>query len=66
MKIHQTPPTTLIAGELDKKYVEIMKSMHVKIPDSSLHIISSVGHNIHLEATGTFQKIVIDLASTKN
>lgn len=42
-------PTLLIAGENDSKFCSLAERMHSLIPHSELHILSGVGHTVHLE-----------------
>lgn len=43
------PPTLLITGELDKKFIEIARQMHNQLPQSQHEIITQAGHTVHLE-----------------
>lgn len=42
-------PITLIAGELDEKYVERMTEIHQQTDRSSLKIVASAGHRVHVD-----------------
>ncbi|GAA0431100.1 2-succinyl-6-hydroxy-2,4-cyclohexadiene-1-carboxylate synthase [Virgibacillus sp. AGTR] len=53
-----TKPVLLLAGELDKKYCELMKEMDNRFPQSLLTIVSEAGHAIHVEKPEIFGKIV--------
>lgn len=44
-----TMPVLLIAGELDKKFVQIAEEMKTHIPSSTLCVIAEAGHSVHLE-----------------
>jgi 2-succinyl-6-hydroxy-2,4-cyclohexadiene-1-carboxylate synthase len=46
---HVEAPVLLIAGERDRKFVELNRRMHEAIPDSELWIAPVAGHNVHLE-----------------
>lgn len=47
-------PVTVIAGELDDKFVAIGQAMAARLPAARLHIIPSAGHNVHLEQPQAF------------
>ena len=47
--------TLLLAGELDRKYREIVQETHRLLPVSRTAVISQAGHNIHLEQPEAFQ-----------
>lgn len=47
-------PVLLVAGEDDTKFTGIARRMHDAIAGSVLHVIPSVGHTVHLEATEQF------------
>jgi 2-succinyl-6-hydroxy-2,4-cyclohexadiene-1-carboxylate synthase len=42
-------PVHLISGERDEKFTELAKQMHSAIPQSTLNVITHVGHTVHLE-----------------
>ena len=42
-------PLTLIAGELDTKYVQRMTDIDMKVPLSNLEIVSNAGHRVHAD-----------------
>jgi 2-succinyl-6-hydroxy-2,4-cyclohexadiene-1-carboxylate synthase len=42
-------PVTLIAGELDTKFVSINEQMQGGIPGATCFIVPGTGHNVHLE-----------------
>ncbi len=47
-------PVTLLAGELDTKFVHINREMAAHIPQAELHVIAGAGHIIHLEQPGGY------------
>ncbi len=49
-----TIPVLLLAGELDKKYRQILGEMESKISSCRFHIIKDAGHRIHLENPQAF------------
>jgi 2-succinyl-6-hydroxy-2,4-cyclohexadiene-1-carboxylate synthase len=51
-------PVQLIAGEYDKKYVEINQRMKERMPGSSIEIIQSSGHITHLERPAEFVSLI--------
>lgn len=51
-------PTLLLVGKMDAKFRQIGVSMHEKIPNSLLEIISDAGHTIHLERPVQFANAV--------
>lgn len=42
-------PFTLIAGELDQKYVEKMSDLKKKFQSARLHIVKEAGHRVHTD-----------------
>lgn len=44
-----TKPALIVAGEFDRKYVEISRSMASILPAAELKIIKNAGHIVHLE-----------------
>lgn len=42
-------PLTLIAGELDQKYVNKMSKIHRSIDQSTLEIVKNAGHRVHAD-----------------
>jgi len=48
----------LLAGVLDKKFTDINKRMHERMPNSNLKIIADAGHAIHVEQPDIFGKMV--------
>lgn len=42
-------PTLLVAGELDRRYVEHGQAMLARLPNAALQIIAGAGHALHLE-----------------
>jgi len=51
-------PVTLIAGELDKKYVHIGEKMKEQFKLAQLHVVPEAGHNVHLEQPAAFLSLV--------
>jgi 2-succinyl-6-hydroxy-2,4-cyclohexadiene-1-carboxylate synthase len=45
-----SPPTLLIAGAKDAKFVRINQTMYKEIADAELHIIPKAGHRVHIES----------------
>ncbi len=43
-------PAMLLAGELDEKYMALVKRMAAVMPNSRLQIAPGVGHNVHIES----------------
>lgn len=52
-------PVLVMAGDLDRKYVNIAQQMSATIPQAELKIFSGVGHNIHLEKTQQYLATVL-------
>jgi len=55
-----TLPVLLLAGELDRKYVEIAETMAQRIPGARQLIIADAGHATHLDAPERFIPAVQD------
>ena len=53
-------PVLILAGESDRKYVNIAQQLAATLPRADLRIIAESGHNIHLEKTHLFASIVLD------
>ena len=51
-------PTGLIVGERDEKFRRINQAMNALMPQASLAIIPSAGHNTHLEDPDAFCRAV--------
>ena len=51
-------PTLLISGGLDEKFTQINKSLRKLFPSAKHKIISTAGHNIHLEEPKKFAEAV--------
>ncbi|MBL8995061.1 MAG: 2-succinyl-6-hydroxy-2,4-cyclohexadiene-1-carboxylate synthase [Spirochaetia bacterium] len=51
-------PTCLIAGERDKKYLDIMRRMKNLIPASRMEVISGAGHNAHRKSPDSFSQVL--------
>lgn len=51
-------PTLLVAGLLDKKYLQISQKMGKLIPRSEHFVVDKAGHNVHLEKPKEFIKLV--------
>lgn len=56
-------PTLLLAGALDEKFTAIARAMHQQMRTSTLRIVPSAGHRIHLEAAGAWCDAVINFSS---
>lgn len=52
-------PTLLLAGERDRKYVEIMTRMDEALPESTLEVVEKTGHCIHVEAPSRLATILL-------
>jgi len=48
----------LIAGEYDKKYIDISKEVLEQFQDCRLQVINKSGHNVHFENTADFLKLL--------
>ncbi|WP_122627191.1 2-succinyl-6-hydroxy-2,4-cyclohexadiene-1-carboxylate synthase [Lucifera butyrica] len=59
-------PTLLLVGEHDAKFRRIGLSMEKIIPGSTLQIIPSAGHTVHLEQPAVFTAAVMDFLSLHN
>lgn len=57
-RLHELPPTLLIAGELDEKYANLARRMGNLIPDSTIAIVPGAGHTVHLEKPDEFADLV--------
>ena len=57
--------TLLISGELDKKFVEINRSMSAQIEKSKLEVVKNAGHNVHTEKPKEFAEILINFIMKK-
>jgi len=53
-------PVLLVAGEKDKKFLNIAQEMKRKLPMSFLVVFRRAGHTLHVEVAGKFDKIVYD------
>jgi 2-succinyl-6-hydroxy-2,4-cyclohexadiene-1-carboxylate synthase len=53
-------PVLVITGEHDKKYSEIGRNMHSKLPNARLNSVPDCGHNVHLEKPEVFTKLVTE------
>jgi 2-succinyl-6-hydroxy-2,4-cyclohexadiene-1-carboxylate synthase len=63
-KISETDlPLTLIAGELDDKYVERMTAIYQPLEGSTLKIVKNAGHRVHADRP---EEIINILRSTMN
>ncbi|UCD63582.1 MAG: alpha/beta fold hydrolase [Candidatus Zixiibacteriota bacterium] len=51
-----TVPTLILAGRLDKIFLELSRKLHERIPGSRLSVFESVGHVLNLEAPDRFRK----------
>lgn len=55
------PPTLLLAGEDDRKYVAVNQEMARLIPNANFVVIPHTGHNVHLERPSAFCGNVLGL-----
>lgn len=53
-----TMPTLLLAGELDEKYVGIVRDMAAVMPHARVVIVPGAGHAVHLEQPKAFDRAV--------
>ncbi|TFB13807.1 2-succinyl-6-hydroxy-2,4-cyclohexadiene-1-carboxylate synthase [Filobacillus milosensis] len=53
-------PALLITGEKDNKFTSLNESMKKKLPEAEHHVISNVGHAVHLENPEIFGKIIMN------
>jgi len=53
-------PVLIVAGSLDKKFVNIANRMEQRLPYGRKMVVESAGHAIHVESPGIFGKIVFD------
>jgi 2-succinyl-6-hydroxy-2,4-cyclohexadiene-1-carboxylate synthase len=53
-------PTLLMAGALDRKFVEIARSMAMRMPRARVVEIEGSGHTIHLERPSAWTAAVLD------
>jgi len=53
-----TMPVTLLAGELDTKFVHINQEMAARIPQATLHVVADAGHTIHLEQPEVYLRLL--------
>ena len=51
-------PALIIAGELDRKYVEISEKMTANIKSAKLEIIKKAGHIVHLENLKEYSSVL--------
>jgi 2-succinyl-6-hydroxy-2,4-cyclohexadiene-1-carboxylate synthase len=56
-------PTLLIAGELDRKFVDIAERMARALPDARLVVVPGAGHTVHLERPGAWLEAVTSFLS---
>lgn len=54
-----TMPVLLIAGELDKKYVQLANTMYAQIKGARLAVVPGSGHTVHLERPAEFDSLVL-------
>jgi 2-succinyl-6-hydroxy-2,4-cyclohexadiene-1-carboxylate synthase len=52
-------PVLFIAGDQDKKFVQLAQRMHELVDSSTLAIVPESGHSVHLEATSVFVEILL-------
>lgn len=53
-----TPPTLVVTGRLDEKFVELGRRLANGIPASTLTVIDDAGHTVHLEQPEAFHRTV--------
>lgn len=51
-------PTLLIAGQLDRKYIQINQNMAEYLPNGETCFVENVGHNAHLEDPAQFLETI--------
>lgn len=51
-------PVTVVAGELDPRYVQAGRDMQACLTSSELHLIPETGHAVHLEAPDALAQIL--------
>lgn len=51
-------PVLLIAGALDRKYVELARAMQRSLPRARLEIVAGAGHSVHLEQPAAFVQLI--------
>lgn len=56
----------LIAGEDDRKFVDINRRMVEKIPNSRLTVVPNAGHAVHLEAADLYSDLVTGFFSASS
>lgn len=56
-------PTLILAGGLDKKFIDIGSRMKEKIKNAQLKIIENCGHNIHFENPENYSQEVLAMES---
>lgn len=56
-------PTLLLAGELDEKYVGVVREMAAAMPRARAVIVPDAGHAVHLEQPQRFLQTVTDFLS---
>ncbi|MCK6518585.1 alpha/beta fold hydrolase [Myxococcota bacterium] len=56
-----TPPTLLIAGALDPKFVRLHAEMAARLPNAQTLVLPGVGHTAHLEAPEAFAAALIQV-----
>lgn len=56
-------PVQLIVGEEDEKFVQINREMNELLPNSTLTIVESAGHAVHVEQREKFVTIVLEFIS---
>ena len=59
-------PVLLLAGELDKKFVQLAHKMHKLLNLSQLETINDTGHAIHVEEPKIFGRIVSEFIRGRN
>ncbi|HEV7662210.1 MAG TPA: 2-succinyl-6-hydroxy-2,4-cyclohexadiene-1-carboxylate synthase [Chloroflexota bacterium] len=55
---HLRLPVTLLAGELDTRYVRIAERMQALLPTSTLHVLEAAGHTSHVDQPDEFTSVL--------
>jgi len=58
-------PVLVVAGELDRKYVEIARATAARITHARLEIVGGAGHMVHIEKSSAFKRIVADFLEAR-
>ncbi|MED5292609.1 MAG: 2-succinyl-6-hydroxy-2,4-cyclohexadiene-1-carboxylate synthase [Actinomycetota bacterium] len=57
---HLSPPTLVLVGEKDQKFLEIAQQFVPRIPDASIRVIKNSGHATHLEQPKTTAEAIME------